>query len=226
MTDLYRISIDDKTDATLRGRIHMINPDAGFFPEELDFPLRIIIDAWHRMKHGYFFTGHHLGDDRLPMPRERAAAIATENEIEEEFEECQALDEGAEVRIEPGDGAMLSAADAEGADAYEQASLRIAEKYGMQFRMRWMSNRDWYIQGERDGEAFLDRAYGIINAFEVGEPHNMPPFWDADDDFVAPKTLDGYPYVEFTLTVRDARYLAHLSRGMHWATAIYGELED
>ncbi|TDD43459.1 hypothetical protein [Saccharopolyspora elongata] len=96
MTSLYRISIDDKTDATVRGRFHMINPDAGILPEEDDdlLPLEIMVDAWRRMKHGSFFVGDGLGDDRLPMSFEQAATIADEHELRDAFE--KELDDEAE----------------------------------------------------------------------------------------------------------------------------------
>ncbi|MEV0084412.1 hypothetical protein [Saccharopolyspora sp. NPDC050642] len=174
MTALYRISIDDKTDATVRGRFHMINPDAGILPEEDDdlLPLEIMIDAWRRMKLGYFFVGDGLGDDRLPMSFEQAATIADEHELRSAFE--KELDDEAE------------------ADEY-----------------------------------FFDRFDEIIESSEVSETQNAPAFWEADgfwdaaadEDF--PEDIDAYPYVEFTFTARDARYVAHLTPGTHWATAQY-----
>ncbi|MEU5849051.1 hypothetical protein [Saccharopolyspora shandongensis] len=174
MTVLYRISIDENADATVRGRFHMINPDAGILPEEDDdlLPLEIMIDAWQRMKHGSFFVGDGLGHDSLPMTFEQAAAIADGHVLRDAFE--KELDDEAEP-----------------------------------------------------DEYFFDRIDEIIESFEVSEMLNTPAFWEAsgfweaatDEDF--PEDIDAYPYIDFTFTACDARYVAHLTPGTHWATAQY-----
>lgn len=35
--------------------------------------------------------------------------------------------------------------------------------------------------------------------------------------------LEDYPYTEFTITVKDDRYLDHLGGGIHLATTLFGE---
>ncbi|MGW1678454.1 hypothetical protein [Saccharopolyspora sp. NPDC002376] len=84
------------------------------------------------------------------------------------------------------------------------------------------------INGEEDpGEYFIDRIDEIIESAEVSEEQNTPAFWEADgfwddcpdDDF--PEDTTAYPYVEFTFTATDARYVAHMIPGTHWATAQY-----
>ncbi|MDA3648646.1 hypothetical protein LZ318_16875 [Saccharopolyspora indica] len=167
MTALYRIAIDDRTDATVRGRFHMINPDAGILPDYEELVLEIMLDAWQRMKDGRFYTGDGLTDDALPISTGEAAALADEHELKEVFEDEEA------------DGTLL--------DQFEE----------------------------------------IIESAEVSEPRNTPGFWEAegfwetatDDDF--PENVDAYPYVEFTFTAHDARHVAHLVPGTHWATAQY-----
>ncbi|MER7078347.1 hypothetical protein SAMN02982929_04105 [Saccharopolyspora kobensis] len=170
MTALYRISIDAKTDATVRGRFHMINPDAGILPDYEELVLEIMLDAWQRMKHDSFYTGDGLTDDALPVSAEEAAAIADEHELREVFE----------------------------------------------------SEDD-----DESDEVLLDRFEEIIESAEVSEPRNTPAFWEAegfwdnatDDDF--PEDVEAYPYVEFTFTAHNARHVAHLLPGTHWATAQY-----
>ena len=67
VSDTYRISIDDKTGTNLRGRVHLINPDAESVPPGRDFPLRLIIQIWQRMRKGFVFESlrENLPDDRL-----------------------------------------------------------------------------------------------------------------------------------------------------------------
>lgn len=167
MTALYRISIEDKNDATVHGRFYMINPDAGILPEddqEGHLPMDILIDAWERMKHGRF--------DQLPIPRTRAAEIADRHVLAKAFQE--ELDNTAEP-----------------------------------------------------GEDIYDRLDEVIKSSEVSEQRNRPAFWEAegfwdtctDDDF--PKDVTAWPYVEFTFTAHDARYVAHMIPGTHWETAQY-----
>ncbi|QKG26879.1 hypothetical protein [Actinomadura verrucosospora] len=101
MTVLYRISIEDKTDATVRGRFYMINPDAGILPEADDesILLQIMLDAWERMRDGMFDVRDDLTADRLPIPFEEAAAIADGHVLRDAF--AKELDDDAEVDTEP-----------------------------------------------------------------------------------------------------------------------------
>ncbi|MER5390839.1 hypothetical protein [Saccharopolyspora sp. NPDC002686] len=96
MTALYRISIVENTDATVRGRFHMINPDAGILPDADDdiLPLQIMLDAWDRMKRGLFFIADGLTGDRLPVPFEQAEEIADAHVLREAF--AEELDDEAE----------------------------------------------------------------------------------------------------------------------------------
>ena len=173
MTALYRISIEAKTDATVRGRFSMINPDAGILPDS-DSTLvleQIMIDAWERMRDGSFYLDDGLSGDRLPIPFEEAAAIA--------------------------EGHVLKAAFLRQLD-YEAVHLD-------------------------DDDLFEE----ITESYEWSATRNKPAFWEADgfwdtatdDDF--PENADAYPYVEFTFTVKDPQYVAHLVPGTHWATAQY-----
>lgn len=147
MSDLYEISIDDRTGATVSGRVHAINPDAGYFPSAADFPMRMLIES-----HGAFYAPSRFWSD---------------DETKEEFEELGQLDRGP--------------------------------------------------------VAFAGRIDRIIKSYEVGEPHNLPPYWENSDD---DGTTQEYPYVEFTLTVHNPRYIAHLSRGRRWRTTIYSDSGD
>ena len=91
-----------------------------------------------------------------------------------------------------------------------------------------------YLTGRRDGLAFYERACEIITDYRVGEMWNWPPPWefgDDDDEYdedeyaakLEQMSLEDYPYAEFTLTVKDPRYVEHLDGGIHFATAIHGE---
>ncbi|MER7010617.1 hypothetical protein ABT324_04210 [Saccharopolyspora sp. NPDC000359] len=87
MTALYRIAIEDRTDATVRGRFHMINPDAGVLPDYEELVLEIMLDAWDRMRDDSFYPGDGLTDDALPVSPDEAAEIADGHELKELFKE-------------------------------------------------------------------------------------------------------------------------------------------
>ncbi|RKT83126.1 hypothetical protein SAMN05421805_11713 [Saccharopolyspora antimicrobica] len=149
MSDLYEISINDRTGATVGGRVYAINPDAGYFPTSADFPMRMLIES-----HGAFYAPSRFWSD---------------DETKEELEALGQLDRSGD-----------------------------------------------------DPVAFTERLDRIIKSYEVGEPHNLPPCWENSDDISGTSIAD-YPYVEFTLTVHDPRYVAHLSRGRRWRTTIYSD---
>ncbi|MEV6873024.1 hypothetical protein [Amycolatopsis sp. NPDC051128] len=58
--------------------MHIINPDAENVPPGRDFPLRLILDVWHRMQKGFFFRSFddNAPDDRLHCDLDQAMAIA------------------------------------------------------------------------------------------------------------------------------------------------------
>lgn len=229
MTDLYRISIDDKTGATLRGRVHIINPDAEEVPPGRDFPLRMIIEVWHRTREGFFFTHDRLDDDRLHRGLDEAAAIANEMELKVEFERLRSLDRGVQVHLTDEEAEEVRAAGKIRNKELKKAARRaLVEKHGVEFTS-FGNNGTWYISGERDGHAFYEEALEIVTDYQFGEMRNWPPHWELTDDEYherfgrRPLKLADYPYAEFTFTVKDTRYLEHLDGGIHFSTAIYGE---
>ncbi|MGH8882890.1 MAG: hypothetical protein ACRD0P_37045 [Stackebrandtia sp.] len=227
LTDLYRISIDRRTGATLHGRVHISNPDAEEVPAGRDFPLRMIIEVWHRTREGFFFTG-----DRLHRDLDEAAAIAEQMELKGELERLQGLDNGVKHHITEQDGEeIIAARKIEDDEQRELAEQALIQKHGIEFRGADMSDGTWYITGKRDPEAFYERACEIITDYQVGETHNWPPHWELTDDEYSAKfgrrelELADYPYAEFTFTVKDADYLEHIDGGIHFSTTIYGEFD-
>ncbi|MER7076831.1 hypothetical protein SAMN02982929_03516 [Saccharopolyspora kobensis] len=72
MSDLYEISIDDRTGATVGCRVYAINPDAGYFPSSADFAMRMLVES-----HGAFYAPSRFWSD---------------DETKEELEEVGRLD--------------------------------------------------------------------------------------------------------------------------------------
>ncbi|WP_343952236.1 hypothetical protein [Nonomuraea longicatena] len=222
MSDLYRISIDGKTGSTVRGRVHIIHPDAEEVPEGEDFALRMILEVWDRARKGHFFVGNAYGDDHMHLDLAQAQALAEGAEFREEFERLQVLDEGLHVVLTEEENAAAGLGD--------DAVVALGEKYGIAPLRAWGSQEGrHYIQGRRDGRAFYSEACRIVTDYEVGEMCGWPPHWELSEEEYkrrfgrrGPKLAD-LPYAEFTFTVKDARYVEHLEGGIHFASAIFGE---
>ncbi|WP_033437105.1 hypothetical protein [Saccharothrix sp. NRRL B-16314] len=238
MTTTYRISIDDRSGATLRGRVHIVNPDAERVPPGRDFALRLIVEVWHRVREDYLFTssGENLPDDRVHRDPTELRAVTEGSELREEFERLWALDHGAEVRLSDEQVAEIEACR-EIRDHGQRESARHALKarYGVE-SLSVSFDGTPHLRTTRDGHAFHDRAGGIVTDYTLGEMRNWPPPWDFGDD-VDPDdfdedeysdrldrmALEDYPYTEFRITVKDDRYLDHLGGGIHLATTLFGE---
>jgi hypothetical protein len=235
VTDTYRISIDDKSDAILRGRVHVVNPDAERVPPGEDFALRLIIEVWHRIREGYVFesVSNRMPDDRLHRDPRELRRMANDPELTAEFERLMGLDQGTDIHLSDEEVAEIRAVH-EIRDHRQKESARQAlmERYGVESLSIGISAGKPYISTERDSDAFYERAREIVTDYRLGEMRNWPPPWGEDEDEfdedeyadkLARMTLEDYPYAEFTLTAKDARYLAHMGGGIHLSTAIYGE---
>lgn len=237
MTDTYRISIDDRSGATLRGRVHIINPDAEEVPPGRDFALRMIVEVWHRIRHGYFFTSGegNLPDDRLHVHLDELESVVEDPELKSSFELLMGLDHGTAVYLSDEQVAEIRAVH-EIRDHEEKRAARqvLMERYGVR-SLSVGNDGSPYVRTERDAHAFYERACEVVTEYRLGDVRNWPPPWDFGDeddedydedeyaDKLAAMTLEDYPYVEFAITVNDARQVAHMGGGIHFATAIHGE---
>ena len=239
MTDTYRISIDDRAGATLRGRVHIINPDAEEVPPGRDFALRVIVEVWHRIRHGYFFTSGegNLPDDRLHLHLDELVCVVEEPELKSSFELLMALDHGRVVHLSQEQVDEIRAVHGIRDHEEKRAARQVLmERYGVASLSVGNDGRP-YVRTERDANAFYERACEVVADYRVGEVRNWPPPWDFGDeddedydedayaDKLAAMTLEDYPYAEFAITVNDVRHVAHMGGGIHFATAIHGEFD-
>ncbi len=237
VTATYRISIDDRSGATLRGRVHIVNPDAEQVPPGRDFALRMIIEVWHRIRHGYFFASgdENLPDDRLHLHLDELENVVEDPALKASFELLMGLDHGRAVYLADEQVAEIRALRELGDHERERAARQaLMDRYGVT-SLSVGDDGTPFVRTERDGRAFYEKACEVVTDYRLGEVRNWPPPWDfgdeADEDYdeearsdkLAALTLEDYPYVEFTLTVDDARHLAHMGGGIHFATAIHGE---
>jgi hypothetical protein len=186
------------------------------------------------MREGFFFesTNDRMPDDRLHVDPDEARTIAENLDVKAELQQLEDLDFGVDIRLSDEQAEEVRAVhrirDHKQKEAARQA---LKERYGVESLGLKGDAEVHYLTGPRDGLAFYERACEIITDYRVGDVRNWPPPWDfgedADEDEYADKldrmSLDDYPYAEFTLTVKDPRYVEHLGGGIHFATAIHSE---
>lgn len=223
MTDLFTVSIDARDDRTLRGRVHIINPDASFFPKGPEFPMQVIMDAWWCMKEGFSFT-------LAPFSWEDGKEIAATSPAKDEFEELYEFFSGRKVRTDAG-GYLLK----DGSKKVLTPKVRASEVYKDDLHPYGAQGFDGdthYTMLKPKPAKFRKRAQEIISSNEVGEQHNVPTGTDISElgeeelDGLLDRPLEARPYAEFVVEVNGARYLEHLSGGMQWSTAYSGALPE
>ncbi|MFF2850060.1 hypothetical protein ACFVT5_27550 [Streptomyces sp. NPDC058001] len=251
MTDLFSVSVDFIQGATLRGRVHLINPDAPFVPEEATFPLALLTEAWFALSSGFLSDGDGMPgrEDRYPGSALRGRAIEAGVRRADEYREIFDLIMGEKVRTTH-DGYLL--AD-DGRTVLAPRRLAKAE-YGD--RLDTGGGHDGisrYVRTRSRPDEFGRRAAEVVTSYTLGPLRNVPlwsevaavedpdePWEEGEREAIADLTgtadlsdwqpwvlislrpLDQHPYREITVTVRDPDYLEHLVTGMRWSTTHTG----
>lgn len=216
MTTRYLIHFDACQADTLQGRIQLIDPDAFCFPAGPEFPLQLILEAWHNMKHGYFSEA-----DQLYVSGEEGVAIADRVALTETFAELWGLTLGRNVDITAEEGEQLGR-------SYDRYQPLIARKYLVRFSAWGSRDGKPYIITKPDPDEFCWRAAQVIASYRLGEPQHPPPGADPrsmpeDERYRALSVPpERRPNAGFTVTVHDPRYLEHVGAPMRFETAFTG----
>lgn len=108
MTTIFAVSFDSVEGSTLRGRVHIVNPDVPYVPEETVFPLSLLVDAWWHLDNGYW---HDERDDerggRCPFTKEQGKDITAGMRLKDGFPKLFELILGKEIRVTE-DGYLLA----------------------------------------------------------------------------------------------------------------------
>lgn len=242
MTTLFTVSIDSIEDRTLRGRVHVVNPDVSYVPDETVFPVTLLMDAWWHIDNGFLYgeSAEDSGGDRYPFTAEQGRAITTGMRLRDEFTHLYETILGKKIRVTE-DGYLLSE---------DGKVLEPKRKAADAFLLDGGSGYDGvshYVTTSGDAAELEERTEEIVTSYEVGEYRNLPlrsevaaalnEPWDpqqpdgpADiDDFdiwdvLYDKDFPDLPYAGITLTVSDPGYLEHLVAGMRWETTMTGHV--
>ncbi|GAA3942097.1 hypothetical protein GCM10023085_24750 [Actinomadura viridis] len=232
MTDLYTVSVDTVEGATLRGRVHIINPDAPYVPEGRTFPVGLIFETW--------FPADIEAPSRAEVGEEDPIVTAQRPQMEAMIRQRRTIRVNA-------DGHLLS---------YDGRTLLEPRQHAGDVPGRRMGRDEIseYFTVAVDGleEVFVRHASSIVASYKVSPLRNVPmaseviqfnagdPLTDeelAQEEFeeeevdlhldsmawelICARPFDERPYADITFTVTDARYLKHLSPGLRWRTAVW-----
>ncbi|MEU8109444.1 hypothetical protein AB0C18_37640 [Nonomuraea muscovyensis] len=107
MTTIFTVSVDSVEGSTLRGRVHIVNPDVPYVPEETVFPLSLLADAWWHLENGFLRNEEDEGGERYPFTEEQGKDIVAGMRLKDEFPNLFELILGKEIRVTK-DGYLLA----------------------------------------------------------------------------------------------------------------------
>ncbi|CAM3185818.1 hypothetical protein [Stackebrandtia soli] len=248
MTDLYAISVDSVEDATVTGRVHLINPDAVMICPDATLPVELLTDAWWLLSMGYLTDAEPEGREWYPGSRAQVRALAGGMRGAATF--CRLHDYllGETVRV-TSDGYVLTK-DGKQVVEPRRKSADVHE-------LSWGSGSDEtsdYVTTVRRPDLFRNEVASIVRAHELGPLLQVPswsdvaeadfaraPFEPDDEredmrqwhdpvdldygpawDYMSELPLHRRPYAMWTVTMADASYVEHVAIGMRWRTAHTG----
>lgn len=236
MTTIFTVSVDSVEGPTLRGRVHIVNPDVPYVPDETAFPLSLLADVWRSLDEGYLRNRDREDGERYPFTVEQGKDIVAGMRLRNELENLFELILGREIRVTE-DGYLL----AEDGETVLEPRRKAADVY----RLSAGSRPGYSVFTSGDAVEFEQRAADIVTSYDVSPYRNVPLLsqvaalkeepWDPkepdgpadlDDydvwDLFGDHTLAELPYAEIVVTVSDAGYLDHMVAGMRWNTTMTG----
>jgi hypothetical protein len=244
MTTIFTVSVDAVEDRTLRGRVHVVNPDVPTVPREAVFPLSLLAELWRFLDKGFLqdeLEDDDDGGDRCPFDIERGKAIAATMRRRDDYAAIFELVLGKTVRVTE-DGYLLS----DDGKTVLEPKRRASDVYVLDSG-RGYDGVSHFVMTPGDEAAFGRRAAEIVTGYEIGPYRNVPLLseiaahegapWDPHETD-GPGDLDDYatwsplsvrlfsemPYAPITVTVSDAAYLEHAVAGMRWQTTMTGHV--
>lgn len=240
MTTIFTVSVDSVEGSTLHGRVHIVNPDVPYVPEEAVFPLSLLADAWWKLDKGHLRDEGDEDGERYPFTEQQGKDIIAGMRLKDEFPNLFELILGKEIRVTE-DGYLL-------ADDGETV-LEPRRKAEDVYKLSRGSRPGYSVFTSGDAEEFSRRAADIVTSYDIRPYRNVPlrsevaalkgpnEPWDPEQPD-GPADLDDYdvwdlfgdhsiaelPYAEIVVTVSDVGYLEHMVSGMRWDTTMTGHV--
>lgn len=206
--------------------LNRISFEVCHLPREPIFVAQLVVDAWERMRTG-FLRG---SDERWHVSDDEAGAIVAGMELRDEFTAMWSMMMGYQVPISAAAYALLS-------NDFNGHRHAIEREYGVRLSgtLTGVSGGGGTVGTVPERPVFRERTAAIVTQYAMDGPHNLPEPEEDDDipdgypvedrimeltDFDLP--VDELPYVGFTATFSDPRYLTHMAAGMRWNTGFIG----
>ncbi|WP_414504072.1 hypothetical protein [Streptomyces sp. NEAU-L66] len=251
MTSIFTVSIDSVEGSTLRGRVHIINPDVPSVPRKSVFPLSLLVDAWWHLDRGFLHDedDEEEGGDRYPFTADQGNDITASMRLKDEFSKLYELILGKHIRVTE-DGYLL----ADDGKTVLEPRRKAKDVYQLDSG-RGHDGISHFVMTSGNAEEFSQGADGIVTRYDISPYRNVPlrsevaalenpdEPWDPEEPWGpeepdGPADLDDYtvwkllqtcsfaelPYAEIAVTVSDAGYLEHMVAGMRWSTTMTGHV--
>ncbi|WP_431775879.1 hypothetical protein [Streptomyces cucumeris] len=233
MTSIFTVSVDSVEGSTLRGRVHVINPDVPSVPQGAVFPVSLLVDAWWHLDNGFLHNedDEEHGGERYPFTDEQGQAITAGMRLKDEFGKLYELILGKQIRVTK-DGYLL----ADDGESVLEPRRKAKDVYKLGGGSGYDGISHYAMTPGNAGE-FSRCAAGIVNSYEISPYRNAPHLSEAAA-LEGPEGLDVWdglelkedysfteiPYAEIVVTVCDAGYLEHMVAGMRWDTTMTGHV--
>ncbi|MCX5444038.1 hypothetical protein [Streptomyces nigrescens] len=245
MTSIFTVSIDSVEGSTLRGRVHIINPDVPSVPRKSVFPLSLLVDAWWHLDRGFLHDedDEEEGGDRYPFTADQGNDITASMRLKDEFSKLYELILGKHIRVTE-DGYLL----ADDGKTVLEPRCKAKDVYQLDSG-RGHDGISHFVMTSGNAEEFSQGAADIVTRYDISPYRNVPlrsevaalenpdEPWDPEEPD-GPADLDDYtvwkllrtcsfaelPYAEIAVTVSDAGYLEHMVAGMRWSRTMTGHV--
>ncbi|MFJ9852164.1 hypothetical protein [Streptomyces sp. NPDC101150] len=235
MTDLFTISVDAVEGTTLRGRVHIINPDAAAVPKGRTFPASLIFETWFPEDWEAPSTVE-VGDEDPFVTAQRPEMEAMiycgrKMRVNEEgfllsYDGLTVLAPRQRAEDVPG---RRSSSGYDGISTYftvavpEEDLVRHAPSVVTSYEVGPLQNVPLVSEVIRfnDGDPLTDEELAQQVADRGGFEDEEVDLYEEGWELIVTRPFEERPYADITFTVTDARYLKHLIPGLRWRTATW-----
>ncbi|QKW08666.1 hypothetical protein HUT18_22095 [Streptomyces sp. NA04227] len=179
MTTIFTVSVDSIEGPTLRGRVHLINPDVPLAPKEPVFPLSLLVDVWWHLDNGFLrdeddenseelARNEDHGWDRNPWSEQQGKDAVAGMRRRSEYARLYELVLGRTVRVTK-DGYLLT----EDGSSVLEPRRKAADVYELSGGSGY-DGVSHYVMTPGNAEEFSRRAADIVASYDVGPYQNVP----------------------------------------------------